>query len=291
MVKLLGSFTIGTDSECFLREGGQLKSAIPIIKGTKDKPITLANGAGLHHDNVAMEIAIPQTDNVVSFVRGIKKSFGLAKKIIPKKYAFSFDSSANFPAEELQDDTAHEFGCEPDFNAWTNDVNVFGENDNAYLRSCGSHIHVGYIKGSENYFLRTDGGKGRLIKAMDCMLGIVSVILDNSPESKERRKLYGKAGAHRPKSYGVEYRTLSNFWMKDDRLIKMVYYLTKDSVEICRQGKYDALFKAVGDKVQDVINMGEIEEAKRIVENTTSQFMSARSKLIVKELVDEYSSK
>jgi hypothetical protein len=35
--------------------------------------------------------------------------------------------------------------------------------------------------------------------------------------------MYGKAGAVRAKSYGVEYRVLSNFWLKSEELMGEVY--------------------------------------------------------------------
>ncbi len=37
----------------------------------------------------------------------------------------------------------------------------------------------------------------------------------------ERRGMYGKAGAFRPKPYGVEYRTLSNAWLSNDERISI----------------------------------------------------------------------
>jgi hypothetical protein len=39
--------------------------------------------------------------------------------------------------------------------------------------------------------------------------------------------MYGNAGAHRPKKYGVEYRTLSNFWIFDPKLIGWVWDQTE----------------------------------------------------------------
>jgi len=68
------------------------------------------------------------------------------------------------------------------------------------MRSAGGHIHV-----------ETSLDKAAVIRAMDLFLGVPSLILDS--KGGMRRQLYGKAGAYRPKSYGVEYRTLSNFWI------------------------------------------------------------------------------
>jgi hypothetical protein len=49
----------------------------------------------------------------------------------------------------------------------------------------------------------------KVIQACDLFLGVPSVLMDNG---EMRKQLYGKAGCYRPKPYGGEYRTLSNFW-------------------------------------------------------------------------------
>jgi hypothetical protein len=40
---------------------------------------------------------------------------------------------------------------------------------------------------------------------------------------KKRRELYGALGAYRPKSYGVEYRVLSNAWLESKEKMDIVY--------------------------------------------------------------------
>ena len=55
---------------------------------------------------------------------------------------------------------------------------------------------------------------------MDYAIGVPSVLIDSD---KARRRLYGKAGSMRHKPYGVEYRTLSNFWLNSDELTSWVY--------------------------------------------------------------------
>ena len=66
-----------------------------------------------------------------------------------------------------------------------------------------------------------------VVKLMDLFIGVPSVVLDTSPGSEERRELYGKMGAMRPKPYGLEYRVLSNFWVFDKELIKWVFNQTR----------------------------------------------------------------
>jgi hypothetical protein len=49
-----------------------------------------------------------------------------------------------------------------------------------------------------------------IVRCLDTVIGLQSLFLD---EGKERRKLYGRAGCMRKKPYGLEWRTLSNFWV------------------------------------------------------------------------------
>jgi hypothetical protein len=63
--------------------------------------------------------------------------------------------------------------------------------------------------------------------------------------------MYGKAGAFRPKTYGVEYRSLSNKWIFDNKLVDIVYKLTETAVDKFFLGQ-DAQ-----EEVEDVINSGD----------------------------------
>ena len=67
-----------------------------------------------------------------------------------------------------------------------------------------------------------------LSKELDYYLGLPSLLFD--PDTS-RRKMYGKAGAFRPKPYGMEYRVLSNAWLKSPELIKWVFNNTKLAFE------------------------------------------------------------
>src|SRR5690606_34543029 len=67
-----------------------------------------------------------------------------------------------------------------------------------------------------------------LTKQLDITLGVTSKIWDRDTV---RSSMYGAPGAFRPKSYGVEYRVLSNAWVNDARLRRIVFDITMASAK------------------------------------------------------------
>lgn len=278
-------FTIGSDPEVFLVDSsGNYKSAIPFISGTKIAPEILANGAGLQHDNVAVEFSSPVFNSVDTFIDGMIQSFTLAAKRIPKNYKFAFVASARFDAKELEDKRAQQFGCEPDYCCWSLKMNCPPQPKEFNFRSCGGHVHIGHKILQENMM-----NKVYMIRIMDCFLGIPSVILDRSPDSIERRLLYGKAGCHRPTEYGVEYRTLSNFWVKDKRLIKLIYYLSEESLKATKRGPdyVEEIVSACGggDVIQEMINSGDIEMTTHVVNTILKKFLNKKVYILLNKTI------
>jgi hypothetical protein len=101
--------------------------------------------------------------------------------------------------------------------------------------------------------------KLKFIRLMDCVHGLISVTLDRSPTAQARRQLYGKAGCFRPTSYGVEYRTLSNFWCRHSDLVRLIYRLTRDCVKLYEKGFADKILDNLsGEMVQKAINTGDV---------------------------------
>lgn len=141
--------------------------------------------------------------------------------------------------------------CDPDFNAYTEDVNPKPEGASTNLRSAGFHVHVGYPNTSVEESLS-------IVKWMDVFLGVPSVIID--PDT-ERRKLYGKAGCFRLQPWGVEYRVLSSYMMNKDILIRYVYEQTMAAVSH-RNQKHSDLFD-IAKNIIDTNNVaGAIEFCK-----------------------------
>jgi len=118
---------------------------------------------------------------------------------------------------------AREFGCAPSRNNYTGKESVIKVNPSKYgYRSAGGHVHLGASKTSDlGKCLRSE--TKLVVQILDYVLGNTCVMMDRDPSQIERRKVYGRAGEYRLPKHGLEYRTLSNFWIRSFQLMHMVY--------------------------------------------------------------------
>lgn len=218
----LENITIGTDPECFIfnTKTNKVKSAVKLIPGTKEHPYRLPDlgpGFALQTDNILAEFNVPPVDNVNDFVKNINKMKDYIRnfvKGIDENYDILCAASQNVPKGELRSKQAKEFGCSPDYNIYTGMPNPRpAAADTTNLRSAGMHLHCGYDHPEIDRSLR-------VLAYFDAYLGVPSILID---KDSQRRSLYGKAGCFRLTSYGFEYRTLSSYFMKDDKHLKWVF--------------------------------------------------------------------
>lgn len=202
---------LGYDIEFLVQDkfGNPIPAGLLGIEGVKGFPERLNNG-GLEVDCCAAEITPPPAETEDMFVSNILNLLNEVKAKYPE-HKFVTKASQVFDMGQLiTTPHAMTMGCDPDFNAWTGRMNS-RPRPPAGLRSFGGHLHI-------------EGGTVETIKACDLTLGMFSVLVD--PDT-ERRKIYGRAGAFRPKPYGVEYRVMSNFWCDDPTLMREVYRLAR----------------------------------------------------------------
>lgn len=212
-------FTFGCDPEFFIRDDkGQPVSAVGLLPGTKEAPHKVDDGA-IQVDGMAAEINIDPVNNPLDWNNRIVSVMKQVQAMLPQGYGFIIEPSVHFSQEVLDatPDYAKAMGCDPDWNAWEGQLNPPPEALDPTLKVAGGHVHIGW---TEDMPLSDETHMGHcvdLVKQLDWFLGGWSINLD---KNEERRLLYGKAGAFRPKSYGVEYRTMSNFWIgsKERRL-------------------------------------------------------------------------
>ena len=239
---------LGADPEVFLVDGsGRHLSAIGLIGGDKYNPLQvkgMRKGFTLQEDNVALEFGIPPAANADEFVKHIQAVMmaGLNKvNKDGKTLKFSTLSCTVFPAEEMKNPAVYVFGCEPDFNAWTNEENKKPKPPHIHMRSAGGHIHVE---------TKRDARDG--VRAMDLYLGVPSVLMDVL--GGDRRSMYGQRGAYRPKPYGFEYRTLSNFWIFREELIRWAFRNTERAMNSDLElSNLDSLIERAIDKGDKVV--------------------------------------
>lgn len=270
-------FSLGSDPEFFFRQegGGEMVSAIPHIAGTKHEPVDLPHGGNVQRDNVAVEIGtdVVMADDKWGWIDSLSGALRGLHEVTPKGLELAVIPSACFPKDQLNNEEAQRFGCDPDFDAWNVAQNEPPMPMDDTFRSCGGHVHVGCMMnlGDEPFadtaFLNDFQGKLNSVKAMDVFHGVLFSILDCSPEAVARRELYGKAGCHRPTDYGIEYRSLSNMWMLSPYTARLVQLLTNDALLVVKDGGLDSLIKAIGPtSIQETINTGDADTATKIME-------------------------
>lgn len=247
---------IGADPELFLSKNNEIISAEGFIGGTKESPKYISDrGHAIQEDNVMIEFNIPACSTSEDFVNEINfVKTHLEQLVILFDCELNYSASATLNKKYLKTPQAKLFGCEPDFNVYLKSINE-PPHSSSTLRTCGGHIHIGY----EDPKFETSE---LIVYAMDIMLGLESLTLD---KDVDRRKMYGNAGCFRAKDYGVEYRTLSNFWISNDDLIKWAFDKTIEAVELVNSGIVNEIIEEFGKDIKDAIDNNKREKGETLI--------------------------
>ena len=211
---------IGQDTELFLRKDDRFISAYGVIPGSKAKPYPVKKGA-VQVDGMALEFNTDPAKSFNQFKLNINTVLSRLQDMIPDDCEMTVCSTAHFDAQYIADQPveATALGCDPDYNAYTGE-----QNDPPIpfptMRTASGHIHLGWTEGKDIEDPAHIKDCMVLVRQLDHYLGVPSLFHD---DGLERRQMYGKAGAFRPKSYGVEYRVLSNYWITKEDYMKEVF--------------------------------------------------------------------
>lgn len=218
--------TVGADPEVFIKDTlGNIVSAIGMIPGDKQNPCALSNAPGaVQVDNVLAEYNIDPAETEDEFVYNNRQVLASLKAMLPAGYDFAIQASHEYSLDYLftLDPACFVFGCDIDYDGWTQRPKQFNNQAAPGLRSAGGHIHVGFDLSKHDMH--------DVVRAMDYLIGLPSVLME--PDT-QRRKMYGQAGAFRPKRYGIEYRTPSNFWLQSEERMRWVYRQAVRAVNEC----------------------------------------------------------
>jgi hypothetical protein len=257
---MVSQVLIGSDPEAFVQQGGVIHHCINILGGTKDAPRFVRDGA-VQEDNVLFEFNTDPTDDPVVFCERVQAVLDQGRDILlfaGLKLRERLSSHVYGAEMDFFPEKAFEFGCTPDYNAFTGAVNPRPEATEQRLRTAGGHVHIGY----SHLTTVTESNQRAVINLCDYLLGLPSLLEDTD---SRRRELYGKAGACRFKSYGVEYRTLSNYWIWDAGLTSAIHARAQEAFDKHERIElYQALIPQA--EVQRVINNNDVAEARAMLE-------------------------
>lgn len=267
---MIKNVSIGADPELFVEKNGEIISAEGLIGGTKQEPQYISDqGHAIQEDNVMVEYNIPPSYSAEEFVENLNiVEEYLTQKLALQDCKLNYSASAELNPDYLQTEQAKMFGCEPDFNVHLKDVNK-APSSNTNLRTCGGHIHVGFDNPTQEQ-------SENIVYAMDILLGLPSISID--PDNR-RKEMYGLAGCFRFKEYGVEYRSLSNFWLKTDELKTWAYEETIKAIDLANSGLIPEIIEKYGDDIKNSIDNNNVV----LAESTLNTIKN----LIVKNLVKQ----
>lgn len=265
------TFTIGCDPEVFIRK----KNTSRIISvhetglpGTKESPHKTQYGA-LQQDGLAAEFNVDPavlavgwngTTGFEIFNRNIVRTLAELKAMTNGMLEITPVAEFNQEYMDSLPESTKELGCDPDYSAYTMEANPRPDGTRLF-RTAAGHIHYGWAEGipveNEEHFEIC----ANFVKMLDATVGMFMTILDRDPR---RRDLYGKAGAFRPKSYGVEYRTPSNVWIKNKTCRKIIYDLSNVAIQNMKHGFSPTRYWN-GASPEEIINTGDYENARDLL--------------------------
>jgi hypothetical protein len=268
-------FTIGCDPEVFVTKRGKPASAYGILEGTKQSP-KKTNGGAYQVDGMAAEFNTDPVGLVNRYGTRMNNLFQnwdhlivsqieQIKQVLPAGHSLKAVPVMEFGKEFLdkQPDAAKELGCDPDYNAYTLKENPRPDGEKTFRTGAG-HIHIGW--GADIPPLNEEHMEicASFVKMMDATVGMLMTVIDRDPK---RRDLYGKAGAFRPKTYGTEYRTPSNVWIRNRDTRKAIWDLTQHAIWAMTKGKTATNICGFGsNKVEEIINTGDVDRAKQALD-------------------------
>lgn len=268
--------SLGSDPEFVIKRlDGTLISAPHALKESHDvmEPTKIKTRFGeVFADNANLELSINYADTKTGFTRNVKGALGIAHKVLGKDFTLHAIPSLDYPATELTHPICKKFGCQPDYDAFRVEENVIPEGaTERSFRTCGGHVHIGNVEGIEK--LQDFNGRIHTVKLFELILGTPGVLLDNTPASIKRRSLYGGAGAHRPKEYGVECRSLSNFWTQTPELVGFIW----DGSEVITRELMEGNMKNMNlDRLPSIINKANNKRAQALFNKVCDQYPEMR---------------
>lgn len=232
---------LGCDPEFFFVKDNKLVPSTDVILA--DTPEVIKDGfqGELNpRPNTCRESSGYRIANAICLAQRMAEKVGAS---VTFKQSFTVDDET----WEKSPNEIKQFGCNPTKNIYEEDFER-PDGQSVRFRSAGGHLHLELDRKQKKQVKN-------IIKVLDIVLGNTCVLIDRDPDNATRRKYYGRAGEHRLKPYGLEYRVPSNFWLRNYVLWSMVTGVARNAIGIVESGLYKELYKVIDiDDVRKAIN-------------------------------------
>jgi len=269
MDKLKGvDIIFGCDPEFFFSREGKILGAEKVVPkegfssfggyGTDGKPSKIII------DGVQAELNPSPSHCRANLANEISRCFRQLHDEIKndKTLVVDFSPLVKVSKEEMDSlsEASKRFGCAPSNNFYdtTAKKSTIKVNPKIYrYRSAGGHIHLGVNQNDPKASSVLRDPK-RITPLLDILVGNTCVLIDRDEGNIERRKVYGRAGETRSPAHGIEYRTLSNFWLRAYPLMSLAMGLARHAVAIVANSNDKNNYEK---KLLSLVNMRSIRSA------------------------------
>ena len=262
--------TVGTDPEIFAFKAGKLLPAFEFLP-SKDKPV-VTSLTSAYWDGFQAEFRHMRGFHcLMEFHSELRSSMGLLYQEAKKHDAkLSIQSVVRIPLSVLRtaNDPFVELGCQPSFNAYKLEGLKVENPRKLRYRFAGGHMHFGFNKKPAHE---------TIVKSLDSILGIWAVGAAKSFDNPIRRQYYGLPGEYRLPTYssartGVEYRTLSNFWLSHPAISMVTWEIGRRAVQLAATGFPKAIWIGAEQEIQEAILTSDVKMAKSILKRNEAIF-------------------
>ncbi len=187
----------------------------------------------------------------------------LYKEIIKTNEGLSIDFSQNIKVDKKEftslSEKSKRLGCAASANAYGEKSKINIKKSRILTsRSAGGHIHIGTSNTDTNKVKKVLQNAANLVPLLDAIVGNTCVLIDRDPGNIKRRRLYGRAGEYRTPKHGLEYRVLSNFWLRNYALMSFVMGLVRQTVIIAANSTFGDNYAKM---IQSAVKRADIKKA------------------------------
>lgn len=279
MINAVRQITWGTDPEGFFQRAGEIIGSEKLIP-----TYGLSVGKSkVVRDGVQFELNPSTGENIRHLGINISGLFSVLAETLRQNPDVSLNFSGLVEVSKAELDSLSPstriLGCMPSFNLYgSKPIDV--DPTTYRKRSSGGHIHMGLTTPIFDPHTGNPDLRQRLVPLLDIFVGNSAVLLDRDSGAAERRQNYGRAGEYRLPKHGLEYRTTSNFWLRDYTLMNFTFGMASAAIAVLQQ----SLYNDIEQELVDVVDITKVAEAI----NTNNFELAAKNLLTIAPFIRKH---